>query len=249
MNRIIKFLFNPSSEFCDKLDDLFSIELSTFELPTLGDKSLLWKTILILDEYRLQIRNDKPEYARIITPDNTRISYGYSKGVRSKLTILKHFGNIKPGDIIMVDKKDEHFRLFGIYGGDNAIYAFYDGKVIETTAEKFTKNAFCCYNLNFKLEHRFNKKERMISIIARKKDNMFFYGDSISAPNTYRLFSKRQTLKRIEKLLDGSFKKQRAFEDCEQFVIWCKTGHLKGTTESTSFIFEFDDAASDDYNG
>lgn len=150
--------------------------------------------------------------------------------------IEENFGEITPGEVLLVDKKDEHFGHFGIYGGSNIVYCFYEGKAIETTVKKFIRNKFCCYTVEFNIDHLFNRKERQIRVHGVRKDGTCLYSDYIEAPNTYRLYSKKQTLKRIKNLATGKLKKHPDFEDCEQLVIWCKSGLLKGETESISFV-------------
>ena len=162
--------------------------------------------------------------------------------------------DISRGDIIAVNRKEGVYQHFAVYIGNYEVihYAAENGdfgekiSIHKASFDDFIKDSDQFYVLDFDSVTRTSTQYRAqmpikpgsaygISSFVRRK------GDFVNFPNIpltmmlvceivkilnsedYHLYSSEETVKRAESKL-GETKYNLAFNNCEHFAIWCKTG-------------------------
>lgn len=208
---------------------LFDDGLPNIKTKTLGG-NVFWTTLDEEGGYRLQ-RNDVFGNCRILDDDDCRVAWGDEGMMRAKFRSLTAKVSLRFGDVIGVHRG--LYDHYGVYENDSCVYEYaadrsdFGNAVIRTsTLKKFIGDSGNCFVLNF--PERYDRP-RKLNIPVDTGSGLFGgMGEIAKAIKLfksakYHLYSPEETIQRARSRL-GENEYNLAFNNCEHFAIWCKTG-------------------------
>ena len=212
---------------------------SGFDMPNMRmkvcDAEVFWNVVKKKNGYKLE-QHIITEHARIIK-NKTRVAWGDLDTMKRKFNKLskeKDWKKCKKGDIIEVDRGP--YSHFAVYVGKGKVihYAAKDGDFGEDICihkadfDEFLKGEASYRILCFPDEYG-NPDKRIINLASDETSDMLNYESpfdifkKIARSKDYHLYSNEETVERAKSKL-GESKYSLAFNNCEHFAIWCKTG-------------------------
>lgn len=188
------------------------------ELPTMGGNTF-WINVLEGNELRLQV-NKVFGNARILNKNNVRLAWGSFQNMKDKLeqikttlqnndtsvlnsAIVKYSDKLKAGDVIGI-KRSLGYEHYAVYMGNDRVihFAGENGEINSPTIH-----------------------EAPISEFLDGQDDPFV----LAFAEVDQVFSPEDTISRAKSVTGANeynFNKKYhvAFNNCEHFAIWCKTG-------------------------
>lgn len=235
---------------CDRIVDYENNRISrNINVPLkVMDKEVFWETILSEKGLKLQ-KNTVTGHSRIINTCGIRIAWGsYKKMADIMERLIKPWLACRKGDILAVQR----------FGGVYSHYAVYvgNGQIIHYAQEFVDGKADLCkiHKANF---DEFLKNETQYEIIHFPEDGSNPIHECINLNNDstckayeithirpdvkaairnhkgYHLYSAQETVERAKSRI-GETEYNLAFNNCEHFALWCKTG-LKESSQVDEF--------------
>lgn len=208
------------------------------ESKTLGGK-VWWDTIYDVEGWRVQV-NKITKHARILDENDVRKAWGNADTMIEKLRRYNNDNFILRGDILGIRRKGGLYEHYAVYIGNNEVIHYAaSGKdfgseitVHKAPIDEFLGNDKEFFVLDFKEKY---DKPLKINVPQGVFNSKSLIGNDIGyslieiaalkmiKEMKYHLYTPEETVKRAESRL-GETKYKLAFNNCEHFAIWCKTG-------------------------
>ncbi|SEM38990.1 Lecithin retinol acyltransferase [Butyrivibrio sp. ob235] len=213
------------------------------------DNDLLWETIQWEKGWKLQ-KNNITGRARILNEDGIRLASGSFQDMSKAIDrFIKPWKGCKIGDILAVQRLGGLYSHFAIYIGYGKVIHFapeiINGKSENCYIHKADFSEFIltetkydiihfpedgsdpiheCVNLTIDGENSLYERVNVLAGIKTKIRNL----------KGYHLYSAQETVERAKSRL-GEDKYNLAFNNCEHFALWCKTG-IKESSQVDDFL-------------
>lgn len=208
--------------------------------PTMGGK-VFWEELEARDGYRLQ-RYLFTNHCRILDRDDIRVAWGEEGPMRAefrKLTEKTITLRAKYGDVIGIHRLGGLYDHYGVFESEDRVYEYAaetgdmgDAEIRVSTLKKFLGDQDSYFVLTFPESHELPGKLHMSAPGAAIQLTGSALGGiipeltvlrSLIKGGDYHLYSPEETIQRARRRL-GERKYNLAFNNCEHFAIWCKTG-------------------------
>lgn len=209
--------------------DLLLGDMPNIKMRTRGGR-IFWKTVKDKNDLKLQI-NRLTDHARILDEENNRIAWGSYDAMENKFERLTREEYLEAGDIIGVKRAGGIYEHYGVYIGNDEVVHYagneedFGGEIRVHIApmSEFLNHAKGFFVLDFPDEYGIPTKINALgetSILNLDGINVL---EELTTEEEYHLYSPEETVKRALGRL-GENKYSLAFNNCEHFAIWCKTG-------------------------
>jgi len=192
--------------------------------------SIFWKTSKEKNGLKLQT-NKITGHARILDAENMRIAWGSFDTMENKFERLSRDEYLEPGDILGIKRAGGIYEHYGVYIGNDEVVHYsgrdgdFNGEITVHVApmSEFLNGTENFFVLDFPDEYGVPTKINAVgntSILNLDGINIL---ENLTSESDYHLYSPEETVKRAFSRV-GENKYSLAFNNCEHFAIWCKTG-------------------------
>lgn len=212
------------------------------------DTDILWDIVQWEKGYKLE-KNRITGHCRILDNSGVRVSSGsYEKMCLLIDHLIKPWKSCNRGDIVAVPRCGGLYAHYGVYAGYGKIIHFgpviTDGKEGEPTIHKADFSEFLLHDTSFDIVHfpenGTNPVYESIDLSHDMKRTTYVITDIFSDMKAssrmkkgYHIYNAQETIERAISRI-GESKYNLAFNNCEHFAIWCKTG-LKESMQVEDF--------------
>ena len=222
-NEMADFSISPSIYLLRMLAQSMG-DMPNIPMKTLGGK-YFWDTVMEAGGMRLQVYK-VTGHARILDEDNRRLAWGKLSVMQEKLNRLVSDSFLIPGDVIGI-KRRLGYEHYAVYAGDDMVihFAAEDGDfgtpyIHKAPMDDFLDGQDRFFVLDFKSGISASKIYNDEKMHPGGKGVTFGFG---------KVYSPEETLRRAESVIganEHNYKEKYnlAFNNCEHFAIWCKTG-------------------------
>ena len=216
------------------------------------DRGVFWETKRTEKGWKLQ-RNTVTGHGRILDRDGVRIAWGDFGQMRSSFNrFIKPWKGCKKGDILAVQRAGGVYAHYAVYIGRGRVihYGSKSGNPLdECTIHKadfseFLKKYNCYEIIHFPDDGSDPEHETVVLTLAGEDNDSYNtrdlftdYKAALRRIKGYKLFSAEETVERAKSRL-GENKYSLAFNNCEHFALWCKTG-LRESSQVENFWKRF----------
>lgn len=218
--------------------------LSFLNVPTtVWDNGEYWETVEFENGLKLQ-QNNITGHARIINNRKIRLAWGDMKAMRKAfIKLVKPWEQCKRGDILAVQRANGIYSHYAVYIGRGKVihYAADDsdfGAEASIHEGNFWDFLGCdtCFDILSFSEYGDTPNHKRIDLVSSGrlsfnypyKDAFSEFDKYIRKLKGYHLYSPEETVARAESRV-GENKYSLAFNNCEHFALWCKTGIQEST--------------------
>lgn len=225
----------------DPMEEM-GLSLPNIPIPVM-DGEIFWTVLKEEGGFKLE-QNDLTGHARIINSNKIRLAWGDVEAMQAAFKKLrKPWSKCKKGDILAVQRLGGTYSHYAVYVGSGKIihYAAPDGDfgkeacIHKADFQAFLENSTSFEVLSFS-EDGDRPRHRTINLV---ENTLLISGCSafMSMPDFekymrklkgYHIYSPQETVERAESRL-GETEYNLAFNNCEHFAIWCKTGIHEST--------------------
>ena len=223
----------------DKKSGFSGIVLSFINVPTsVWDNGDFWKTLAEEDGIKLQ-QNTVTGLARIINEKKIRVAWGDVKAMEKTYEKLSRpWINCEKGDILAIQRAGGVYSHYAVYIGNVQVihYAAKNGdfgaeaSIHKASFREFLRNDTSFEILSFSADGSAPKHTRinlagaaLIGTYYPNSGSMPEFDKYIRNLKGYHIYSPEETVARAESRV-GETKYNLAFNNCEHFALWCKTG-------------------------
>lgn len=213
----------------------FGGDMPNISFKTLGG-SLWWDTFVRIGEYRIQ-QNLVTGHARILDDDDVRVAWGSISAMKQKLSRLADKDFIRPGDILGI-KRPAGYEHYAVYIGEDRVIHFAAdnsdfGKayVHEAPMDEFLNGQDRFFVLEFG-----SGKGRPNKLWTSTTNGIISPPSGLDLPDltsyNFNVYSPEETIERAKSVIGANEHNFRTkynliLNNCEHFVIWCKTGQKR----------------------
>ena len=212
-------------------------EIPNIPFPT-GGGTVFWENLVIRGGYSLQ-RHRIDGHCRILDEKNIRVAWGNEGAMRAKMEQLApRPKTFRPqyGDVIGVHRLYGVYDHYGVYESDECIYEyaardgdFGDADIHITTLQQFVRDSQNLFVLTFPDnhgkpgKHHITSRKSGIAGVPMMENLAWSALKKLIGSGDYYLYSPEETIQRARSRL-GERKYNLAFNNCEHYALWCKTG-------------------------